>query len=509
MSWADKDVLTPQNLNSKSGAVFNVKDPDFGAVGDGVTNDATAIQAAISAARAVGGSIVHFPAGTYLVSSSLNVNGGGITLRGVGGGLGIVGSTILYEGSSYALGLNADPAGTLTSDPINVRDLRLDGNNLGAFGIQIGKATGSPKSAQVELRRLHVTGFTTAGIISVAAQVCSFYDVQAYLNVGAAGFLFDSITATGGANTTVKLFGCRGFQNAIGIHIKEGDVIIDYGGTYETNTQEAVLIEKTTGFSLSNLQFHGTWMENNQTASDSGLYSFRSFSNDSTNAEQLLLVGVHFNGVNGSANKLVNIGGMKTLTLLGNRYLHAGVTQPHSVIQAGVDAYGLREDVSEWSLVGNAKMAFVQRAPLGADFRGDTYALSAPEFEYTDSAVAVKKVERATSVSLVGAAAAEDAFSVTLPNNGDYAVIRYGTGGILIGVGHARRYSEFVLVNIAGTVGQTQVVQAGAGDLTMTVNISGTAATMELSTTSTPSAGTVLNGWVEVMGTSSFVYAEL
>ena len=43
----------------------SVKDPAFGAVGDGVTDDSTAIAAAITAVKAAGGGVVRFPSGVY------------------------------------------------------------------------------------------------------------------------------------------------------------------------------------------------------------------------------------------------------------------------------------------------------------------------------------------------------------------------------------------------------------------------------------------------------------
>lgn len=60
-------------------AVFNVK--DFGATGDGITDDTAAIQAALTAAGVSGGT-VYFPAGTYLVSASLLFDSS-VTIRGV------------------------------------------------------------------------------------------------------------------------------------------------------------------------------------------------------------------------------------------------------------------------------------------------------------------------------------------------------------------------------------------------------------------------------------------
>lgn len=48
-----------------AGMFVNVKDPTYGALGDGVTNDTAAILAACAAVESAGGGIVFFPPGTY------------------------------------------------------------------------------------------------------------------------------------------------------------------------------------------------------------------------------------------------------------------------------------------------------------------------------------------------------------------------------------------------------------------------------------------------------------
>ena len=58
---------TPRTLANRFAEVVNVK--DFGAVGDGATDDTAAIQAAINAAVSIGNAIVEFPPKTYLVST--------------------------------------------------------------------------------------------------------------------------------------------------------------------------------------------------------------------------------------------------------------------------------------------------------------------------------------------------------------------------------------------------------------------------------------------------------
>ena len=79
-------------IGSLIGLVYNVKDPEYGAVGDGVADDTTAIDAAIAAATPVGdtpGGIVFFPKGTYLCASQLVIKAG-VWLVGVGRGASVL-----------------------------------------------------------------------------------------------------------------------------------------------------------------------------------------------------------------------------------------------------------------------------------------------------------------------------------------------------------------------------------------------------------------------------------
>ncbi|AXI03878.1 glycosyl hydrolase family 28-related protein [Aquirhabdus parva] len=61
-------------------AIINVKNAPYNAVGDGVADDTTAIQNAISAVSA--GGAVYIPSGNYKISAVLNVTGQGVTIYG-------------------------------------------------------------------------------------------------------------------------------------------------------------------------------------------------------------------------------------------------------------------------------------------------------------------------------------------------------------------------------------------------------------------------------------------
>lgn len=72
-------ALTKVSFSMTDGALFNVL--DYGAVGDGVTDDTAAIQAAINAAQTQGGGIVKLPYGQFLVSQ-LVLSGSQVVLEG-------------------------------------------------------------------------------------------------------------------------------------------------------------------------------------------------------------------------------------------------------------------------------------------------------------------------------------------------------------------------------------------------------------------------------------------
>lgn len=63
---------SPRSVSSKLGDIVSVK--DYGAVGDGTTDDTLAIQAAVDALAANSGGTLLFPAGTYKITDTITVN---------------------------------------------------------------------------------------------------------------------------------------------------------------------------------------------------------------------------------------------------------------------------------------------------------------------------------------------------------------------------------------------------------------------------------------------------
>lgn len=77
--WESHQIITSTGLNNIEKGINNIyltrgkNVVDFGAKGDGISDDTAAIQAALDAVHADGGGEVYIPAGTYILSNSLTM----------------------------------------------------------------------------------------------------------------------------------------------------------------------------------------------------------------------------------------------------------------------------------------------------------------------------------------------------------------------------------------------------------------------------------------------------
>lgn len=116
----DANAATKLYVDSQS-LVYNIK--DYGAVGDGTTDDQVAIQDTIIAAETAGGGIVFIPQGTYVVSGTPQITGSNIVVTGTGTGSKILLATAAMNGSGTTLGLWVNGGSN-----VSIRNILVDGN---------------------------------------------------------------------------------------------------------------------------------------------------------------------------------------------------------------------------------------------------------------------------------------------------------------------------------------------------------------------------------------------
>lgn len=165
--------------------VINVKDE--GAVGDGVTDDRAAVQAAITKARTQGGGKVYFPAGVYRCNNTLNMYPGtsgyhNVFLVGEG-----TGATVLdfLNGPAGSDGIGVlGWGGRLGIQDMTIRNARGNGININK-----GVTPGSSASwiSRFHLKNLVVESCLQNGINIAQAYMGSFEDIEVR-NCGLRGF---------------------------------------------------------------------------------------------------------------------------------------------------------------------------------------------------------------------------------------------------------------------------------------------------------------------------------
>lgn len=128
---------------------FNVKDPVYGAVGDGAADDYGPIQAAITAASVSGG-IVFFPAGDYLTSATLTITSSRVSLMGCGGRA----TRFTYNGTVFSYA-----AGVATQDWPFIRNIGFT-NSSALYTISLASTPGITLDGLVATAGLLVTSTT-------------------------------------------------------------------------------------------------------------------------------------------------------------------------------------------------------------------------------------------------------------------------------------------------------------------------------------------------------------
>ena len=174
-------LVTAQTGAAVTG-VFNVV--SFGADPTGIRDSTTAIQKTITAATSGrNGGVVLFPAGTYKITSTINVaNVIGMTLQGVGVGL----TTLVWSGPSYTGDVIGSPM-ILFADCFMCacNDMRFTATTNVVAGIQTGTNTNSPTNSRNTFRKLYFDGVTDlfevcvqigGGIEAVQNDFHNFYD---------------------------------------------------------------------------------------------------------------------------------------------------------------------------------------------------------------------------------------------------------------------------------------------------------------------------------------------
>lgn len=220
---------------------------DFGATGDGVTTDQTAIQAAIDSA--VTGDIVYFPRGTYKITSALSVVLQ-VSLEGDGGstnGSVIVQATNNVNGITYAAGSNgAWIRGIKLSGPLTVA--------VSGYGIDA--------AADVNLDDVFVYGFFN-GMRSGAGAYYTVMVRPMFLNQINAGLILDHGVGAGtfGSNNMV-IYDGRFANNKYGIYATGANGLRLFGGSMEASSLHCIRHDGHTaaghGYGLT---VNGVWFE--------------------------------------------------------------------------------------------------------------------------------------------------------------------------------------------------------------------------------------------------------
>jgi hypothetical protein len=303
---------------------FNVE--TYGAVGNGVADDTTAIQNALNAAVAAGGGQVIVPQGTYNVTGLSVTLGPTTRLQVAGVGAAVLANKSTGAGSTAKCCLYVN-GGSLnySGNWFSIRDVQVQGSAAGGAGVYLEAL------AQGEVVNLYGTGFTS-GSFNTPLYIAGCLDLrivnpiltasgQSILGTGSGGVSSNAIQVYGG-----WLLNNTSHSPGYGCQILNGQAWSFFGTVFQGNFNYGY----TDATATANSSFFGCWFENN-----------------SAGPMNIASTGANVNGCVFAESAALNIAATAHVVTFRNMYLPGNLAMTVALGATNVAVY----DVAKSSLV--------------------------------------------------------------------------------------------------------------------------------------------------------------
>jgi hypothetical protein len=280
---------------------------DYGAKGDGITDDSAAIQAAINAAQ-LGGGVVTLPAGTYLIATTLLISAS-IRIEGQGNENG--GIDLHYTGADWAIRMYN--LTTMIAFP-RISNFTLHGNVLALGGILIDNSAAN-QIPYGEISNCQIYDFTKAGAWGIKFQNSNTDHFMLY-RVFVSGCT-NGIYKTDNLGACMTMVGCTiVYYTGIGLQVYDCVGFQMYGcgfGSAGAMVTIAIALDECSGFGM-----YGGYIETNNVAGSCAIQT-RAVSGVSTGIVSGCYMGGGANIVN-----LVDLGAnsVSEFSFISNRFFN-------------------------------------------------------------------------------------------------------------------------------------------------------------------------------------------
>lgn len=266
----------------------NVSVKDFGAMGDGVTDDTAAFNLAQSYAAGVGGALIRVPTGTYVLKD-FDITNKNIIFEGETSGYGYTNVTtnvsfIPAIGATYVARLKGSTANQAAQSGFKNIEFNCPTSGLVKYGLMID-------CGNTILEQVTIQGFQYGCVLPAAANSNRFTNCAFVLNTkvgfAATEAVFSATLYSGVSgistlveNTAFTMSGCIFRQNGFGMVLRAAENCLFSGCVFESNVQAGIYIYRPDNANVFGINFQSCWFENNYDGYISGSTSYSITGND-------------------------------------------------------------------------------------------------------------------------------------------------------------------------------------------------------------------------------------